>query len=331
MNGARLPNANLIEADLTKTDLTEAGLHRARIDKANADYVILVDAVLQEAKLTAASLQRANLTHANLSNAELSYANLNETDLMQANLKSANLDNASLRNSFLTEAALGRASLVRADLTNADLTYATFDQANLAGANISHARCYECRFNGANLAHLKGAHSAKSLETTHVTNDNDAKYFESCIRKWPEKWIDWERIRTVGRWPLFGISYSVLILIPFFFYGLAFYNDNVELIREWASQSELTSEGPLNNTAQFITERLKPLPIPQLSLVLLGSTVLLAFGSTLYTFFCPSRIKEFSVDVWRHQLGHSLLHYWPLAWKWRTIRLLCAACYLVGG
>jgi hypothetical protein len=56
------------------------------------------------------------------------------------------------------------------------------------------------------------------------------------------------------------------------------------------------------------------------------STILLAVGSTLYTFFCPSRIKEFSCDQWCDQLGHSLLHYWPLAWKHRYIRLTCAAC-----
>ena len=57
----------------------------------------------------------------------------------------------------------------------------------------------------------------------------------------------------------------------------------------------------------------------------------LAVGSTLYTFFCPSRVKEFSRDQWCDQLGRSLLHYWPLAWKHRYIRLLCAACSALGG
>ena len=56
-----------------------------------------------------------------------------------------------------------------------------------------------------------------------------------------------------------------------------------------------------------------------------------AAGSTLYTFFCPSRIKEFSHDQWCDQLGRSLLHYWAFAWKHRYIRLACAACYVLGG
>jgi hypothetical protein len=54
-------------------------------------------------------------------------------------------------------------------------------------------------------------------------------------------------------------------------------------------------------------------------------------GSTLYTFFSPSRIKEFSRDQGCDQLGRSLLHYWPLAWKYRYIRLACAMCYALGG
>jgi hypothetical protein len=65
--------------------------------------------------------------------------------------------------------------------------------------------------------------------------------------------------------------------------------------------------------------------------VLLVSTVLLAIASTLYTWRCPSRIKEFSRDQWCDQLGRSLLHYWPMAWKERGVRLFCAACYLLGG
>jgi hypothetical protein len=64
---------------------------------------------------------------------------------------------------------------------------------------------------------------------------------------------------------------------------------------------------------------------------LLISTGLLAVASTLYTFFAPSRIKEFSRDQWCDQLGRPLLHYWPLAWKHRYIRLICAACYALGG
>jgi hypothetical protein len=120
----------------------------------------------------------------------------------------------------------------------------------------------------------------------------------------------------MGRLPLFGASYTALILIPIIFYGLALYNDRVTLVRAWAEQVMAQPEHLLHRLA---------------SLLLLASTILLAMGSTFYTFFCPSRIKEFSRDQWCDQLGHSLLHYWPLAWRYRYVRLLCAACYALGG
>jgi hypothetical protein len=143
--------------------------------------------------------------------------------------------------------------------------------------------------------------------------------------------LDWERLQLVGRLPLFGISYIALILIPIVFYGLALYNDKVELVRAWAEQVIALPDHPWHRMAPLVLDRLHPRPIPTLSFVLLVSTLLLAAGSTLYTFFCPSRIKEFSRDQWCDQLGHSLLYYWPFAWKKRYVRLICAACYALGG
>jgi hypothetical protein len=173
-------------------------------------------------------------------------------------------------------------------------------------------------------AHLHGA----DLETVRFTPagdsegadlGNDAQFFETSHRPWPERWLDWERLRVVGRLPLFGVSYTVLLLIPIVFYGLALYNDKIDLARAWAAQAVPSPDHPLHRLPPLLLERLHPRPLPSQSLLLLISTVLLAVGSTLYTFFCPSRVKEFSRDQWRDQLGRSLLHYWPLAWKHRYI------------
>jgi hypothetical protein len=109
------------------------------------------------------------------------------------------------------------------------------------------------------------------------------------------------------------------------------YNNTIDLVRAWAEQAVISPDHPLHRLAHPILERLHRRPIPSLSLVLLVSTILLAMGSTLYTLRCPSRIKEFSRDQWCDQLGRSLLHYWPFAWKERYVRLVCAACYALGG
>jgi uncharacterized protein YjbI with pentapeptide repeats len=271
--------------------------------------------------LSGANLQEANLQKANLHGTNLSGANLNMADLREANLHGAILIGAKLCSAFLPGADLSEAQLYYADIR-----WAYFSQANLYGAN---------------LASVQGAHHAYFLEAVRLTptagdhaaeGKNDARGFDlGDGSTFFENLWNWERLRTVGRLPLFGLSYTALILIPIVFYGLAFYNSKVELIRTWAEQVAVLRDHSMHVAAEVIVRHLHTESIPSLSLVLLGSTVLLAVASTLYTLFCPSRIKEFSRDQWCDQLGQSLLHYWPLAWKYRWIRLICTACYALGG
>jgi Pentapeptide repeats (8 copies) len=253
-----------------------------------------------------------------------------ENPNVRLDLRGASLEGTDLRGADLSEADLSEANLAEADLRGAWLYFTDLHGAELYRANLR----------GAELIGVHGAERADGLETVRLVPaedglgsdaGNDATYFETCHRSWPERFVDWERLRGVGRLPLFGISYTALILIPIAFYGLALYNDKVELARAWAEPVIALPDHPWHRLALLIRDRLHPRPLPSQSLLLLISTVLLAAGSTLYTFFSPSRIKEFSRDQWCDQLGRSLLHYWPLAWKHRYIRLICASCYALGG
>jgi hypothetical protein len=64
---------------------------------------------------------------------------------------------------------------------------------------------------------VRGTYRAYGLETTRFRSDSgagtDALYFESCVRCWPERLVDWERLRVVGRLPLFGPSYSAAMSV----------------------------------------------------------------------------------------------------------------------
>lgn len=286
------------------------------------------------------NLDGAHLNGADLSGADLTYASLRKTMFMQANLRGADLSAANLSEAHLSGTNLSLANFTVANLRGAMIGEANLEEADLAGANLSGAKLHGAYLYGAYLGRVRGAERAHALETVMLTQqsgphalfvDAATRSFETCLRPWPERWLDWERLRVVGRLPLFGISYTALILIPLVFYGLALYNDKVDLIRAWAAQAVISPDHPPHRFAPLLLERLHPHPLPSQSLLLLVSTRLLAAGSTLYTFFSPSRIKEFSRDQWCDQLGRSLLHYWPLAWKHRSIRLACAACYALGG
>jgi hypothetical protein len=296
------------------------------------------------------NLERADLVQVNLAGANLAGADLTRANLAGTNLAGSYLRGANLAGAYLREADLTGANLTETDLHNANLTETDLHDAHLVGTNLTGANLYEANLAGANftwatlhrtfLLRVRGAHLTHGLETVRVTPaeptdaanpTTDSIDFEYCERAWPERGVDWERLRVVGRLPLFGASYTALILIPIVFYGLALYNDKIDLVRVWAEQAVTSPDHPLHRLAPVILERLHRQPIPRLSLVVVVSTILLVVASTLSTLRCPSRIREFSRDQWCDELGRSLLHYWPWAWKERYVRLICAACYVLGG
>jgi hypothetical protein len=305
----------LYEADLSRADLSEVDLSQIALGRANLTETILFKADLRGANLSGATLIQADLGRANLTE-----ANLNEANLSGATLGNANLSQATLVGATLSGANLAGTNLCKASLRDADLSGATLAQATLTEAELARA----------NLSLVRGSHQAHDLETVRL-KEGDANYFETCRRPWPECRIDWERLKVMGRLPLFGISYTALILIPIIFYGLALYNRYIDLVHAWAKEAIASPDHPLHRLAPRILEHLHHLTIPSLSFVLFVSTILLAAASTMYTASCPPRIKEFSRGQWCDQFGRSLLHYWPLAWKHRYIRLTCAACYALGG
>jgi uncharacterized protein YjbI with pentapeptide repeats len=312
-----LSGADLSLAHLERANLYGADLRRARLGEAHLDGADLGRANLREANLGGASLRGANLCGANLYwahlyGADLSEVHLDSTDLNRVNLGEVNLRGADLRDAHLCETNLYRANLREANLCRADLYRARLEGANLYRADLSMANLREAHLREANLYRAKlgevqGAERVYHLETVRFisTEDtegvdfgNDTSYFETCHRPWPEHWLDWERLRVVGRLPLFGISYTALILIPLVFYGLALYNRNIDLVHAWAKEAVTSPDHPLHRLAPHILEHLYHLTIPSLSFVLFVSTILLAAASTMYTAFCPSRVKEFSRDQW---------------------------------
>lgn len=206
---------------------------------------------------------------------------------------------------------------------------ASLSSALLNKSSIQGADFHEALLDDASMQQVRGAPEAWNLLTTKVTND--VKYFNRVARCWPERWVDWERIRIAGRLPLFGASYSGLIIIPTYVYLLGVYNEKVDAVRTWMIHMSGTPNGLPPATATSILEHLHVEPIPESFFLLLISTVCLAIAATIYALACPVRVKEFSREQWCHELGHPLVHYWPDAWKKRPLRLACAILYTVGG
>jgi len=318
---------NDVNAKVKGTDFHEARFVRASLTGTNLRSARLAGASFEQASLHHFNLSRCDLTRtrfhsSKLSGADLSEARLGRSDLQACDLSEANLDGALLDEANLASADLSRASLVGASIRNANLTSANYTDANLSRADLLESDVSNVNFN-----RTRGLTRAENLLTVRVS---DVRYFDFAIIPAPERLLSWERIRWLGRLPLFGASYSALIAIPFLYYLLDMFNRRVEVFRAWATQ-ELANSGTHTTTARVVLDHVHREPIPSLSLCLLISTFLLGVGATIFALSCPPRVREFSREQWRDELGHSLIHYLPFAWHHRWLRMACVICYAIGG
>src|SRR5262245_51645027 len=90
---------------------------------------------------------------------------------------------------------------------------------------------FEAKLTNARMRHVKGAFHARNLSTTNIANE--VYYFSTIERSWFERWLDWERIRILGRLPLFGISYAGLTFIATYAYAIGIYNEQIDALKAW--------------------------------------------------------------------------------------------------
>ena len=223
-----------------QADLQTTKYDRAMFRGAQFVNAVVPHGLLRSADCTGANFQQVDLSGADLSGRDFSSCNFGASKLAKARLQGANLKlarfgdcdlhGADMTGADCEGAAFNSATLTEASLRNANLKGSSFSSANLDKADISHADFYEASLDDARMERLRGAPAARNLLTTRI--GRPVHYFESAELSICDKWLDWELVRIAGRLPLFGASYSALIAIPLFFYGLQIYNDKVELLRQ---------------------------------------------------------------------------------------------------
>jgi uncharacterized protein YjbI with pentapeptide repeats len=334
LSGARCDGTNFANADLQSTKYEGASFRGANFNGAFIPPDLIKETDCQGARfqnidLTNIDLSGRNFTSCDFSNARLGGARLAGTTLVSVNFNQARLEDTDMTGADCESASFQNAQLPGVCLLQASLRGSNLSYANLEGANIANADFYEALLGGARMAKLNGAPEAINLITTNISNP--VYYFETAVLNPIDRWVDWERIRIAGRLPLFAASYSALVAIPLFFYLLEIYNDKIGLLRAWAEDAIGHVGIEEHGLAHAVLQRLHPLPVPELSALLLVSTVFLAIGATIYALGCPSRVKEFSRDQWKYQLGLSAVHYLTDAWRRRWLRVAALFFYSVGG
>jgi hypothetical protein len=352
LRGCNLTGCNLELADLTGANLNGCTINGTKFGRAKLHKATFHDVVAKSApNFVSAEMQEAEFNNARLFSPVFENAILTKAIFEGANCADANCLNAKMPCIILSNADFTRANFRQADLSGANLSGTRLMRANLqdtflSGANITKANFFEATCIRGDWDSLKGLASALNLETIVV--HESPKYLESSKRSWIDRRCSWEQLRTFGRLPLFGASYTVLIFIPIWIFITTWYNHQIDELRKWPGphgqvsgqgsiagrQMDVHVEGKAETqgpNGQWISQHLHKLPIPPLYSLLFISTILLAVASTTYVIFCPSRIREFTKDGWCDELKNPLLHYWPFTWRQRPLRVFCGACYVVGG
>jgi hypothetical protein len=232
----------------------------------------------------------------------------------------------------------GNTRFIDAQFIECEIIECTFHRVEMI--NVRFENCYFLRnhfiygtiFTRTRLLRPHGLETNINLH--FVRNEGEAE-LEEDLRHAPlpltEKFASWERLRTLGLLPLFGVSFSALVVIPIVVFLIGTYNEQVRRLQDWASSHAEKLPPAATSLLEPLASRLHPIPIPNLTFWLLISTFLLGTASMLYALFCPARVKEFSLEGWTNEIGRSGLHYLPLSWGHRWVRLIVGVCYLAGG
>jgi len=342
--GARFTNATFAQATLsgaTGNDPTgSAGANGTDFDLSTWVGVTAIGAdfpgsSFQGTTISGGSVSRSNLERAKCSNAIWIDIQIRDSQFSYAIMASGKYNQCDMTGTLFRWANLSGAELVRSRLCRVDLFRAGLSNSRLDEADVAGADFHEADINDSLWQDIQNLAGARNLPTTRIADGHDPKYVDTYAPPFFERWCSWEKIRTFGRLPLFGVSYAAVILIPTYIYFRAWYNTQAAAVRHRLGAVEAKADAAgLEETSEKIvalSTQVHDLPMPSWSLITFISCVLLAVASTLYAIWCPSRIREFTRDVWRDQLRKPLIHYLPFSWQRRWLRVTCMLCYVVGG
>lgn len=283
----------------------------------------LIGFIGTEEVTNARDLRFANIPNLKISgkhfkNAELAFINLQgsilrDADFTGAQLNFANLHKTKIWNGKFNDADLSRAYLTEADFANSDFRNASLPFANFSGAYLESVSFYNAILSGVNFTNtiLYQVDIRKSkLSGIVYLSKHEAllDYSDDLIIDSRNKILNWSDLRKIGQLPLFGVSWSSLVISLFII-------NTIEL---------------LNNT-KLVEVLNYPIEIPQRMSLILIDSILLVIGTTLFKLFCPIRIQEFTESRWVEDIGRPRLQYLYSSWQRKLIQIPTLIFSVIGG
>lgn len=295
----------------------------------NFDKFDFSDIYLKRVDFSKTSLIKANFTNIHFDDAILFETKFNDSTLINTNfenvstIENAVFKGANLKNSKLNGIDLTGMDLRGTNFSGAELQDTIFNEALLNNSNFKNATLCNTSFeNAVGFSHIKNMHIVKI--------NGDIIGIDEMQIPWFDSFCSWNTINILGKLPIFGASYLALIFVPVLFSVITYLNGFLEFLKYDLITYQCTDFTFIYRYQSILFDSLVKLELPFKPILLLISTVCLASASTLYIAFCPSRIKEFSIDYWLNALNQQKLHYLAEGWRHRYARMICLFLYIAG-
>ena len=328
-------------------DLTGAKLESRNLCHVSLREVILADSELsQDVLLHDADLSNSTWRSAKLSDVHGHRATLNESDFRQAVLKDCNFTQALFIRADIRARKFHSCTLRQCDLTDAKLDPTELYNTTLRGSRLHRAQVSELKLSEADLSNVKGLFGPNRVFTRVCGIKEHHTEAARFHRPWKirkgiiglaDRAVDnlerhaanWEFLRAIGQFRLFGVSYLAVIAITSYTLLARWHNTRVVSSAHTAAErARQTGEDDMWAT---LLGSLPHLPTPAHLGYQLAATALLAIAATVYALRCPNEVREATEVGWTRRMGQPLWEYRSAKWSRALARYLCLAFFVVGG
>ena len=255
-------------------------------------------------------------------------------DLRDVEVEDRDLAGALLNNVDLSGATFRRCNLVGACFDDAILAHTQFCQCDLSrstvrSTDLTRTKLIKCILDNTDFSDSRGFSQITSITSCKINDRGADVTFDITQCRLLDRFLSWDSIRAVGQLRLFVPSYAGLLITIFFLLSVAVLNVYLEVARDLVAS--LTHKNFLSgDLGGKIVLVLGPWEPSWRHFATLFSFFGVAVGSTLYL-FCPSRVREFTLDHWKYIAERPSFEYLVQTWASPQVRICCVTSYGLGG
>ncbi len=274
--------------DFSMLDLTNSKFEGASLSGKNFRGCTLVRTKWGNADVDGCNFKGANLNDARFGNGNSDGADFSDSTADKLSITGQQSVGSIFKRVLFNNGVFRDTKFHGCDFRGARIKDSNFFRASLERADLRDADFTGCTFT---LSKWENAtiNAGTKVENTEWGRDHDANsdgQRNIKIQGMLNGNMNWERLRMISRFPLFTGAYIILGV------GVV-----ISLIIAWL------------NSATFVPPLDITIPYPSRMTILLVGSAALTVGTSVYQYYCPAIVKEYSSFKWTEELRRPIVQY----------------------